>query len=99
MRGGREKGLATLMEVGNLAWLLAYCATLAGKDATVTFFERPVLVQIYANQAMEELRQVRAHGKLSADELRKGIVFEPLRSRNDFQQLLIELDKSSQSGK
>jgi tetratricopeptide (TPR) repeat protein len=81
------------------ARLLALCATVAGKDDKLASIERVVLVQSYADQAMEQLRGERRHGQLRADQLRKDIVFEPLRARKDFQQLLSELEESSHRDK
>jgi tetratricopeptide (TPR) repeat protein len=70
---------------------LAFCATLAGKDAKLAAAERDALVQTYADQAMEQLRGEARQGRLRADHLRKDVVFEPLRARTDFRQLLGEL--------
>jgi tetratricopeptide (TPR) repeat protein len=77
------------------ARLIAFCATLAGKDARLNAMERAILLQAYGAMAMEKLREERRNGQLRAETLRQDIVFEPLRPRNDFQQLLSELDRSS----
>ncbi len=77
------------------ARLIAFCATLAGKDARLNAIERAILLQTYGASAMEKLGEEKRNGQLTADVLRQDIVFEPLRPRNDFQQLLSELDSSS----
>jgi hypothetical protein len=75
------------------ARLLASCTSLAGNDAKLPTIERGVLVFAYANQAMEQLLEGSRLGQLRAEDLRKDVVFETLRSRKDFQQLLSELDQ------
>src|SRR5262249_3548505 len=77
------------------AQLLAFCATLAGKDAKLADAERAALVQMYGDQAMEQLRGEVKHAQLRPEHVRQDIVFEPLRPRNDFQQLLSELDRTA----
>jgi tetratricopeptide (TPR) repeat protein len=70
------------------ARLLALCATLAARETRPAAAERAAIVQSYADQAMEQLRAEMRHGELRADPLRKDVAFDPLRPRNDYQQLL-----------
>jgi tetratricopeptide (TPR) repeat protein len=72
------------------ATVLARCAGLAAKDAP--------LAATYGDRALDLLRQAIALGYKDAAQLRSAAAFEPLRSRDDFQKLLAELEQKGSSG-
>jgi tetratricopeptide (TPR) repeat protein len=77
------------------ACILAACMSLAEKDARLPEAKRRALAAGYAERAVVLLRQAFAHGYKGAARLKKDKVFDPLRSRPDFQKLVAELPDRS----
>ncbi|MBI3407251.1 MAG: tetratricopeptide repeat protein [Planctomycetes bacterium] len=71
---------------------VAKCVSLAEKDARLAEGQRKELVQAYAAQAIDILKQAVARGYKNARGLSKEPAFAPLRSREDFQKLVAEVD-------
>jgi tetratricopeptide (TPR) repeat protein len=74
------------------AGFLARCMPLAEKDATLPEEKRKELVQTYADQAMQYLRDGAAKGPMDAANIQRRPAFEPLRSRADYKALMAELE-------
>src|SRR5262249_18776896 len=74
------------------AALLARCVELAERDSRLAEQKRKELASVYAEQALALLRQAVSKGFMDADFLRKNEDLEALRSREDFQRLLRELE-------
>jgi eukaryotic-like serine/threonine-protein kinase len=66
---------------------------LAEKDEKLSAAEREKLVNGYADRAIALIRQVVGQGLMDADGLQKAADFEPLRSREDFKKIMLELQK------
>jgi tetratricopeptide (TPR) repeat protein len=77
----------------NAACFLARCVPLAAKDDKLPPARRKELAQEYAGRAMTTLRQAVAKGYKNAAHLKKDRDLDPLRSRDDFQKLLADLEK------
>jgi hypothetical protein len=78
--------------------LLAVCAGLAAKDANLPEARRRELTQTYGAEAVRMLREAITKGWNGAEELHKLPVYNPLRGRADFQQLLRELKPGTAKG-
>jgi tetratricopeptide (TPR) repeat protein len=97
--GGAAKAAAELpglypdgwQEHARAASYLARCAALAAKDDGLTEGKRKDLVEAYGSQAVALLRRAVDQGWNDVAAF-KAPVFEPLRSRDDFQKLLAELE-------
>jgi len=76
------------------ARVLAQCAALAAKDEELSEPKRKEVVNRYGEKAVTLLRQGADKGWKNVTAL-KDPVFEPLRSRDDFQKLLVELERKS----
>jgi len=74
-----------------VAALLARCVILAQKDRNLPETRRKELTQAYGDRAMEFLGRARKAGLMDVDSLNNSRDFDPLRSREDFRQLLREL--------
>jgi serine/threonine protein kinase/tetratricopeptide (TPR) repeat protein len=74
------------------AALLSHCATLAEKDGRLAQEKRKELVEGYARQAVDMLREAIANGYKDASALRQMTALAVLRSRDDFQKLLAEVE-------
>jgi tetratricopeptide (TPR) repeat protein len=77
------------------ACYVARCMPLAEKDMNLPAEQRKVLAQQYADRAMAVLKQAVAKGYKDAGHMKKDSDLDPLRSREDFQKLLAELEKGS----
>jgi tetratricopeptide (TPR) repeat protein len=73
---------------------LSRCALLAAKDGELSEEKRKQVVNGYGERAVTLLRQAVAKGWKNVAAL-KDPVFEPLRSRDDFQKLLAKLEGKS----
>jgi tetratricopeptide (TPR) repeat protein len=77
------------------AGYLARCAALAAKDTTLPEDRRKELVEAHGHQAVALLRRALGKGWNDRTAL-KDPVFEPLRSRDDFQKLLAAVGMKSE---
>jgi tetratricopeptide (TPR) repeat protein len=73
------------------ARILSTCVARVAKDASLSQGRRAALAQSYGGQAVALLRQAVAKGDRRADELHKLDWSAPLRSRDDFKQLVAEI--------
>ena len=74
------------------ASLLARCAPVVAKDVQLSEAERREQALTYAGRAVELLRQANARGYKDVERLKKDKHFDPLHAREDFQQLLRQLE-------
>lgn len=74
------------------ARLLAWCLRFAQNDAELRPEQRTELAQRYGSQAVAELGEAIRLGYQRVGELKSDAAFAPLRSRDDFQKLLRELE-------
>jgi hypothetical protein len=72
--------------------ILALCVPATAKDTKLSEEKRKELVQSYGTGAVEMLRRASQKGFTDVDELKRDREFDPLRSREDFQNLLRELE-------
>jgi serine/threonine protein kinase/tetratricopeptide (TPR) repeat protein len=77
------------------ACIFARSATLAGKDKQLSELERKELVQAYADKAMVALRQAIQNGYKDVAQIKKAPDLDALRSRDDFQKLVTELETAA----
>jgi tetratricopeptide (TPR) repeat protein len=79
-----------------VAGAAALCATAVSKDEALSDAERKRLAEVCAARAMEGLHRTRARlfqvPKQAAALLKADLVFEPLRSRDDFKKLVADLE-------
>jgi serine/threonine protein kinase/tetratricopeptide (TPR) repeat protein len=73
--------------------LLARCAGLAAKDAGLAEEQRRPLAHEYAKQAVQMLREAIRRGYKDVRFIQDDRILDVLRDREDFQQLLAELEK------
>jgi tetratricopeptide (TPR) repeat protein len=83
-------------DASNAARCLCRCAALAGKDAQLDESRSKELAQSYADRAMALLRQAVARGYKNAARLKQDPHFGVLREREEFKQLLAELEGKNQ---
>jgi tetratricopeptide (TPR) repeat protein len=81
------------------AAFFARCIRLAEKDAKLPEARRKELAQSYGDRALEALRQAVARGYKDADHLKKDTDLDPLRGRDDFRQLLAEVEAAGKAQK
>jgi hypothetical protein len=81
----------------NAARFLARCVALAEKDGKLTPEQQKQLVQQYGDQAMRMLRETFKRPYKDGDKLKSNAVLKPLWPRDDFQQLLKELEVKPES--
>jgi serine/threonine-protein kinase len=74
-----------------VAWLLSGWVPLAAKEATLPAPRRQELAREYAGRAMAALRKAVTAGYHDLDSLQKDPHLDPLRRRDDFNQLVAEL--------
>jgi eukaryotic-like serine/threonine-protein kinase len=77
---------------------LARCIPLMEKAAPLPEDQRNEWARTYAGQALELLHQATAKGFSDGARLRKDEDFAPLRPREEFQTLLVELEKKAKAG-
>jgi tetratricopeptide (TPR) repeat protein len=78
-------------EYHRAAGLLARCVPLAEKDAGLPEAKRTETARAYADQAIAQLRQAVRKGFADGQALEREATFAPLRSREEFQQVVREL--------
>jgi serine/threonine-protein kinase len=71
-----------------IAGLLARCVALVQKDGKLSEAHRQELARNYGDRAMAFLRRTREAGFTDVNALKNSRDFDPLRSREDFQQML-----------
>ena len=74
------------------AGALALCVSLTAKDATQTPERRDELAEGYADRAMQMLRAAVKKGFQDAGQMKRDANLSPLRSRDDFKELLADLE-------
>jgi eukaryotic-like serine/threonine-protein kinase len=77
------------------ACLLANCVLLAEKDETLPEEKRKEVVQAYVRQAVEVLREGQKTGYIRFQDLKAEPALNPLRSHEEFTNLLSELEKEA----
>jgi hypothetical protein len=75
----------------NAARFMASCVTLAEQDGSLTSTQRMERIRVYADSAIEFLRQAVQKGYKNEEELRTDAGFNPLRPHEEFRNLLAEL--------
>lgn len=75
------------------ACFLSRCVPLADKDAKLDEDKRKELKERYADRALELLRLAVARGYRNTARMKAEPDLEPLRGREDFRQLLADLEK------
>ncbi|MBL8798334.1 MAG: protein kinase [Planctomycetia bacterium] len=80
-------------EYRRAAIILTRCSLMVRLDLKLPMKERQQLSDGYAAQAVQMLRQAVQKGWMDPVQLKTGKVFEPLRSREDFQKLVGEFDR------
>lgn len=83
----------------NASCILSRCVPLAAKDAKLPEAKRKELSRRYADRALELLKQAVAKGWKDAAHMKKDTDFDPLRQRDDFKQLIAELEKAQPPAK
>jgi hypothetical protein len=78
------------------ATFLARCAALADQDTTLPNAERPALPRTYSERARALLREVIHKGFQNLMLLKTNPNLDSLRSRQDFSELLTQLEKKDQ---
>jgi tetratricopeptide (TPR) repeat protein len=87
---------ATAEDLYNLACVCALSATAAARDDRLGVPEAAGLPRQYADQAMTLLRQAVQKGYKDVPHMKKDTDLDPLRSREDFQAILRELEAAAQ---
>src|SRR5262249_28227321 len=77
------------------ACFLAHCMRLADKDPKLPEAKRKELTQAYGDRALALLRQAVRKGFKDLEHLKKDTDLDPLRGRNDFRKLLIEVENAT----
>jgi hypothetical protein len=80
----------------NAACAMAQCIPIVDKDVKLPKPKRQVLTQSYADRALALLRRAITKGYKDAANMKKDTDLDPLRSREDFQKLLAELEAKAQ---
>src|SRR5262249_15243744 len=104
--GDHAAAVQTADELSRLGWepatdayaaarALATSAAAVEGDASLPEAERQKRVRSYADQAMDMQRQAVAKGYHDAARLKAARTLDPLRSREDFKQLLAELERKA----
>jgi serine/threonine protein kinase/tetratricopeptide (TPR) repeat protein len=78
--------------------ILAACMELAEKDTRLSAEKRQEAAETYGRQAVAILRKAIPKGGIEAKLLKEDVDFAPLRSREDFQTLLRDLEERAKSG-
>jgi hypothetical protein len=89
----RNLGWDPAVEAHDAACALAQCVPVVEQDEQLAAEQRQKQAQFYADQAMQMLRHAIAKGYKDVEQLKKDKDLDPLRSRDDFQKLLAELEK------
>jgi tetratricopeptide (TPR) repeat protein len=86
-------------ESSESAGLLCRCAQLCRDDPSVPAAERESLVRSYSDRAMDALRFAVGRGYRDLNALKSAPTYEPLRKRDDFQNLVRELETKSEAAR
>jgi serine/threonine protein kinase/tetratricopeptide (TPR) repeat protein len=81
------------------ACVLAHCARLAERDATLPDSKRPALAKTYADKAIAYLQQALAKGFYDVEHVKKDPDLEPLRGREDFRKLVKAMEQKQPAKK
>jgi hypothetical protein len=79
-------------ELSKLAGEFALCIPLVGKGKTEFTAAEQAERRQYGDQALKVIRQAITHGFKDVEQLKKAPTLDPLRSREDFQELLRALE-------
>ena len=101
--GDRPAALAAAMKRRDLGWdpaidayeaacTLVRCVKIVEKDDKLDAPKRQAEMQFYADQAMAMLRDAVAKGYKDADHMKKDKDLDPLREREDFKNVVAELE-------
>jgi serine/threonine-protein kinase len=82
----------------NLACLTALCSAAAGQDQGLPVAQRQRLVDEYAQDALRLLRDAIARGYQDVEHLKKDADFDSLRTRDEYQRLVRELEAKAKAG-
>jgi serine/threonine-protein kinase len=88
-----ENAVEPPKDLYNAACCLSRCAPLAAKDEKLPEARRRELAKEYADRALARLRQALGKGFRDAALMRKDPDLDPLRQRDDFKELLADLEK------
>ena len=75
--------------------LLCQCARICRQDATLPAAERESLFRTYCDRALDALRTAVAAGYQDLNALKSSAMYEPVRERADFQQLVRDIETRS----
>jgi hypothetical protein len=93
----RDLGGEPAVEAYDAAAALAQCVPVVDKDEALSPEQRQQQAQFYAERAMAMLRHAVTKGFKDVTQLKKDKDLDPLRKRDDFQQLLAELEANRNS--
>src|SRR5262249_5314545 len=79
-------------ESAEAAGFLCRCAQLTNQDPTVPNSQRDSMARTYADQAMAALHTAVRYGFREAKHLKEDPIYDPIRSRDDFQRLVREIE-------
>ena len=86
-------------ESSESAGMLCLCAPLCRNDPSVSAAERESLVRSYSDQAVDALRFAVGRGSRDLNALKSTPTYEPLRKRDDFQDIVRELEAKSEAAR
>jgi serine/threonine protein kinase len=94
------EGHAQPLNLYIFSYVYARCSATAATDARLPPAEREKLADKYGSRAVELLREAQAAGYFRSPgrlaRMKENEDFDPIRSRPDFQRLLVELEKKAQ---
>jgi serine/threonine protein kinase/tetratricopeptide (TPR) repeat protein len=94
-----EAAVDPVMDRYNTACYLARCVPLAQQDKRLSHEKRNELVTAYADRAMAMLRQAVQHGYRDVSHIGKDADLDSLRGRDDFKNLVSELETTVKKDK
>ena len=89
----RDLGWHPPINAYEAAWYLSLCIPIVQKDDQATREQRDEQARYYGDEAMKMLRTAVAKGFRNVGDMKENSYLDPLRSRQDFQKLLTELQK------
>jgi serine/threonine protein kinase/tetratricopeptide (TPR) repeat protein len=89
----RDLGFDAPVDAYDAACSLCWCVPIAAKHEKLDDQQRKEAAQFYADQAMKLLREAVGKGYKEMAHIKKDTDLDPLRSREDFQKLVAELDQ------
>jgi hypothetical protein len=104
-RAGAKQAAETLRDLGwdpaadpyAAACALAQCVPIVEKDDTLDAAERQAEIEFYADQAMSLLREAVAKGYKNFSQLKTDKNLDPLREREDFQQVVAKRGEAKEA--